>query len=65
MASLRLLVPPDSRRAGPDVVLDVSESTRREPAEGLPLFGSDRLARVHAARWLEKHGFGTGSPFRR
>lgn len=32
--------------AGADVVLDVSESTRRELAEELPLFGPDRLARL-------------------
>lgn len=32
--------------AGPDVVLDVSEATRRELAEELPLFGADRLARL-------------------
>ena len=32
--------------AGADVVLDVSESTRRELADELPLFGPDRLARL-------------------
>ncbi|MEC4295900.1 DNA polymerase III subunit gamma/tau [Adlercreutzia shanghongiae] len=32
--------------AGPDVVLDVSEATRRELAEELPLFGADRLSRL-------------------
>ncbi len=32
--------------AGPDVVLDVSEATRRELTEELPLFGADRLARL-------------------
>ena len=32
--------------AGADVVLDVSESTRRELTEELPLFGPDRLARL-------------------
>ncbi|WP_306506385.1 DNA polymerase III subunit gamma/tau [Adlercreutzia equolifaciens] len=32
--------------AGPEVVLDVSETTRRELSEELPLFGVDRLARL-------------------
>ena len=32
--------------AGPEVVLDVSEATRRELSEELPLFGVDRLARL-------------------
>ncbi|MEY8460599.1 DNA polymerase III subunit gamma/tau [Eggerthellaceae bacterium 24-137] len=32
--------------AGADVVLDVSEATRRELADELPLFGPDRLARL-------------------
>ena len=32
--------------AGADVALDVSESTRRELTEELPLFGPDRLARL-------------------
>ena len=32
--------------AGPEVVLDVSEATRREFSEELPLFGVDRLARL-------------------
>ena len=34
--------------AGDNVVLEVSESTRRELAEELPLFGVDRLARLLA-----------------
>ena len=32
--------------AGPEVVLDVSETTRRELIQELPLFGVDRLARL-------------------
>lgn len=32
--------------AGPEVVLDVSEATRRELIQELPLFGVDRLARL-------------------
>ena len=32
--------------AGPEVVLDVSEATRRELSEELPRFGVDRLARL-------------------
>ncbi len=32
--------------AGPEVVLDVSETTRRELIQELPLFGIDRLARL-------------------
>ena len=32
--------------AGPEVVLDVSETTRRELIQELPLFGLDRLARL-------------------
>ena len=32
--------------AGPEVVLDVSEATRHELSEELPLFGVDRLARL-------------------
>ncbi len=32
--------------AGADVALEVSETTRRELADELPLFGPDRLARL-------------------